>query len=149
MLDEADRLLHEDFEKELDAILQVLPKERQTFLFSATMTSKVAVRVLGLTVGAGAEAAACVACQPSQDRSGQEVEMALACELTARRYSTVDTLVQQYVFVPHLHKDVYLTYVVNELAGSSVIIFTCTCANTQKVCGGGVRGFYALRLPSC
>jgi ATP-dependent RNA helicase DDX47/RRP3 len=41
VLDEADRLLHEDFEKELDQILAVLPTDRQTFLFSATMTSKV------------------------------------------------------------------------------------------------------------
>ena len=41
VMDEADRLLHEDFEKEMNQILAVLPRERQTFLFSATMTSKV------------------------------------------------------------------------------------------------------------
>lgn len=41
MLDEADKLLDMDFEQELNQILSVIPKERQTMLFSATMTSKV------------------------------------------------------------------------------------------------------------
>jgi ATP-dependent RNA helicase DDX47/RRP3 len=41
VLDEADRLLNLDFEEEINTILSVLPKERNTFLFSATMTSKV------------------------------------------------------------------------------------------------------------
>lgn len=41
VLDEADRLLNEDFEKSLDDILKVIPRERRTYLFSATMTKKV------------------------------------------------------------------------------------------------------------
>ncbi|WCJ28414.1 ATP-dependent rRNA helicase RRP3 [Euphorbia peplus] len=41
VLDEADRLLNEDFEKTLDEILKVIPRERRTYLFSATMTKKV------------------------------------------------------------------------------------------------------------
>ena len=41
VLDEADRLLNMDFEQEIDQILKVIPKERRTQLFSATMTSKV------------------------------------------------------------------------------------------------------------
>lgn len=39
ILDEADKLLNMDFEKELDIILGAAPKERSTYLFSATMTS--------------------------------------------------------------------------------------------------------------
>ena len=42
VLDEADRLLNMDFEQEIDEILKVIPKERRTYLFSATMTTKVA-----------------------------------------------------------------------------------------------------------
>jgi len=42
IMDEADRMLNMDFEKEVDQILRVIPKQRNTFLFSATMTSKVA-----------------------------------------------------------------------------------------------------------
>lgn len=41
VLDEADRLLNEEFEKSLDQILDVIPRERRTYLFSATMTKKV------------------------------------------------------------------------------------------------------------
>jgi len=41
VLDEADVLLNMEFEKSLDDILKIIPKERRTFLFSATMTDKV------------------------------------------------------------------------------------------------------------
>lgn len=42
VFDEADRLLSMDFEKQINLILSQLPKQRNTFLFSATMTKKVA-----------------------------------------------------------------------------------------------------------
>lgn len=38
VLDEADRLLEPSFEEDLRTILQILPAQRQTLLFSATMT---------------------------------------------------------------------------------------------------------------
>lgn len=41
VLDEADRLLNMDFEEAITKVLKVVPKERTTFLFSATMTTKV------------------------------------------------------------------------------------------------------------
>lgn len=41
VIDEADALLRQGFEEELTNILKVLPKERQTILFSATQTQKV------------------------------------------------------------------------------------------------------------
>jgi ATP-dependent RNA helicase DDX47/RRP3 len=41
VLDEADKLLNVEFEKALDDILKEIPKDRRTFLFSATMTKKV------------------------------------------------------------------------------------------------------------
>lgn len=41
VLDEADRMLEEGFESQLDEILTTIPKSRQTMLFSATMTSSV------------------------------------------------------------------------------------------------------------
>ena len=37
VMDEADRLLSMDFGKELEVILKVIPKERRTMLFSATV----------------------------------------------------------------------------------------------------------------
>ncbi|KAF2860173.1 DEAD-domain-containing protein [Piedraia hortae CBS 480.64] len=41
VLDEADRMLDQGFEDQLNEILKTIPRSRQTMLFSATMTSKV------------------------------------------------------------------------------------------------------------
>ena len=38
VLDEADRLLDPSFEEDLEIIFDVLPQQRQTLLFSATLT---------------------------------------------------------------------------------------------------------------
>jgi len=108
VLDEADKLLNMDFEKELDIILGAAPKERNTFLFSATMTSK--VKKL----------------QRASLTNPVKVEV-------SSKYATVKQLIQQYVFVPAKHKDCYLAYVCNELAGNSAIIFAATCATAQRL----------------
>ncbi|CAA0831516.1 DEAD-box ATP-dependent RNA helicase 51 [Striga hermonthica] len=41
VLDEADRILEENFEKEINQIISILPKQRQTAFFSATQTRKI------------------------------------------------------------------------------------------------------------
>ncbi|KAI4335828.1 hypothetical protein L6164_014437 [Bauhinia variegata] len=41
MIDEADRILEANFEEEMKQIIKILPKNRQTALFSATQTKKV------------------------------------------------------------------------------------------------------------
>ena len=41
VIDEADRILEQGFEDEMREILKLLPKQRQTMLFSATQTSKI------------------------------------------------------------------------------------------------------------
>ncbi|GLC33048.1 ATP-dependent RNA helicase [Pleodorina starrii] len=41
VIDEADRILEIGFEEEMRQIIKILPKERQTMLFSATQTTKV------------------------------------------------------------------------------------------------------------
>lgn len=41
-IDEADRILEANFEEEMKQIIKILPKERQTALFSATQSKKVA-----------------------------------------------------------------------------------------------------------
>ena len=40
-MDEADKLLGDDFAGQIDKIVEALPNNRSTFLFSATMTNKV------------------------------------------------------------------------------------------------------------
>ena len=41
VVDEADRILEIGFEEEMRQIVKLLPRERQTMLFSATQTTKV------------------------------------------------------------------------------------------------------------
>ncbi|CAG9863551.1 unnamed protein product [Phyllotreta striolata] len=107
VMDEADRILNMDFEVEVDKILKVIPRERRTYLFSATMTKK--VKKLQR---------ACL-----QDPVKVEV---------SSKYQTVDKLQQYYVFIPVKFKDVYLVHILNELAGNSFMIFCSTCNNTIR-----------------
>lgn len=46
VMDEADRILNMDFEEEVNKIVGVAPVDRTTYLFSATMSSKVKVYFL-------------------------------------------------------------------------------------------------------
>ncbi|KAG0239423.1 ribosomal RNA processing protein [Actinomortierella wolfii] len=108
VMDEADRLLDMDFGPIIDQILKVIPKERNTFLFSATMTTKVAKL------------------QRASLNNPVKVEV-------ATKYSTVSTLLQYYIFFPLKHKDLYLVYLLNELAGNSTIVFSRTCNDTQRL----------------
>ncbi|KAH9298945.1 hypothetical protein KI387_030627, partial [Taxus chinensis] len=108
VLDEADRLLNMDFEQEIDEILKVIPRERKTYLFSATMTNKVAKLQR-----------ACL-------KNPVKVEV-------SSKYSTVDSLKQQYLFIPAKYKDCYLVYLLNEMSGSTTMVFTRTCESTRRL----------------
>ena len=109
VMDEADRLLDLDFGAIIDKILRVLPRERRTYLFSATMTSKVeSLQRASLS-------------NPSR------------VSISTNKYQTVSTLLQSYIFKPYKDKDLYLVHVVNEHAGQSVIIFTRTVNETQRL----------------
>jgi len=99
VLDEADVLLNMEFEKSLYDILKIIPKERRTFLFSATMTDK--VKKLQR---------ACL---------GNPVKLKVSS-----KYSTVDTLREEFYLVPADDKDCCLVYILNKVPGSMVMIFT-------------------------
>lgn len=60
VIDEADRILEVGFEEEMRKIIKLLPRERQTALFSATQTTK--VRGLGFGFGWSGDAWSC--CRP-------------------------------------------------------------------------------------
>jgi len=108
VLDEADRMLSLDFEQELNELLQVIPENRKTLLFSATMTSKVQKLQR-----------ACL-----KDPVKAEV---------STKFQTPKKLLQSYLFIPAKYKDCYLTYLVNEYAGQSMLIFGATCNNVQRL----------------
>ncbi|XP_012261933.2 probable ATP-dependent RNA helicase DDX47 [Athalia rosae] len=107
VMDEADRILNMDFEVEVDKILRVIPRERRTLLFSATMTKKVQKL------------------QRASLKNPVKVEV-------STKYQTVEKLQQYYIFIPVKFKDVYLVHILNELAGNSFMIFCGTCNNTIR-----------------
>lgn len=53
ILDEADEMLNMGFREDIDVILEDLPKERQTLLFSATLSRK-SKRLQALSAESGA-----------------------------------------------------------------------------------------------
>lgn len=109
VMDEADRLLDMDFGPILDKILKVLPRERRTYLFSATMSSKV------------------------ESLQRASLSNPLRVSVSSNKYQTVSTLLQSYLFFPHKYKDIYLVYLLNEFAGQSAIVFTRTVHETQRL----------------
>jgi ATP-dependent RNA helicase DDX47/RRP3 len=125
VLDEADRMLSMDFEQELHTILDSISAtttaaattsltntpQRQTMLFSATMTSQV-------------QKLQRVSLRPGQNTKRIEV---------STKFQTPTTLLQYYLFIPAKYKDCYLTYIINEHVGKSMIIFGATCSNVQRI----------------
>ncbi|ANB15661.1 RNA-dependent ATPase RRP3 [Sugiyamaella lignohabitans] len=101
VLDEADRLLDMDFKEPITKILNVIPKERRTFLFSATPSKEVE--------------------QLQRASLSNPVRVSVS-----NRITTVETLLEYYVFLPLKHKDATLVYLLNEFAGKSVIVFVNT-----------------------
>jgi ATP-dependent RNA helicase DDX47/RRP3 len=110
VLDEADRLLDLDFGPVLDKILKVLPRDgRHTYLFSATMSSKV----------------------ESLQRAA--LQNPVRVSISSSSHQVVSTLLQRYFFLPHKHKDLYLIHLLNENIGHPTIIFTRTVNETQRI----------------
>jgi len=107
VLDEADRMLSMDFEEEINKILGVLPKERRTLLFSATMTSKVAKL------------------QKASLSDPVKVEV-------SHKFQTPKQLLQQYLFLPAKWKDCYLVYLLDHFKEQTAILFVATCNNALR-----------------
>jgi ATP-dependent RNA helicase DDX47/RRP3 len=109
VLDEADKLLNMDFEKEINLIVSACPAERKTFLFSATMTNKV----------------------QKLQRACLKKD-AVKIQVSAK-YQTVDTLIQEFLFIPAAHKDTYVYFILTQFMGNSTIVFTETTAAASRV----------------
>ncbi|KOS22386.1 ATP-dependent rRNA helicase RRP3 [Escovopsis weberi] len=109
VMDEADRLLDMDFGPSIDKILKFVPRERRTYLFSATMSSKV------------------------ESLQRASLRDPIRVSVSSNKYQTVSTLLQHYILVPHVKKDTYLIFLVNEFAGKSTIIFARTVFETQRI----------------
>ena len=112
VMDEADRLLDLDFGPILDKILKQLPHSstgRHTYLFSATMSSKV------------------------ESLQRASLSNPVRVSVSTDKYQTVSTLHQNYLFIAHMHKDLYLIHLLTELSGQTGIIFTRTVHEAQRI----------------
>jgi len=110
VLDEADKLLSMNFEEALDKIIGYLPKNRTTFLFSATMTNKVSKLQRACLINP------------------------VKVEVSRSKHQTVNTLVQKYIFFPQKYKESYLVHLINENIRKSTIVFTMTCKTAMRIC---------------
>ncbi|KAJ3820718.1 P-loop containing nucleoside triphosphate hydrolase protein [Lentinula raphanica] len=108
ILDEADRLLDSDFGVSIDEILKNIPTERTTYLFSATLTDKVAKL------------------QRANLRNPVKVQV-------STKYQTVSSLLQYYLLCPLVKKEVTLISILNSINQNSVIIFVSTKEYCQKL----------------
>jgi ATP-dependent RNA helicase DDX49/DBP8 len=114
VMDEADRLLEPCFSDDITCILQSLPHadQRQTLLFSATMTSDM-TRIQSMAIMT----------QTPFIYQGSEP------------YETLDhPLEQSYLLIPNQTKETYLYYLIKELwKDSSVIIFVAKCKTCERL----------------
>lgn len=108
VLDEADKLLNLDFEKQINEILEQLPKERIAYLYSATLTSKV--------------------------EKLQRVSLQNPTRIEVNsKYRTVSKLEDSYIFIPSKWKDCYLIYLLTRFKDDRVIIFGKTCLGVERL----------------
>ncbi len=119
VLDEADRMLDMGFIRDVQKIVQRLPKERQTLLFSATMPDAVTSLAKGLL-------------KPQHER----------IEVTPPS-TTVERIAQKVMFVARENKRLLLAELLKDTSISRAIVFTRTkhCANrvAEQLQKGGVK----------
>ncbi|KAK2146120.1 hypothetical protein LSH36_631g02044 [Paralvinella palmiformis] len=110
VLDEADRLLEDNFGEQLKTIFGVSSKKRQTLLFSATMTDTL------------------------RDLDVISVNKPFFFEENSR-IPTVESLDQRYVLMPADVKDAFMLHIINKYQEdhdkSLIMIFTNTCKYCQ------------------
>jgi ATP-dependent RNA helicase DDX47/RRP3 len=109
VMDEADRLLDLDFGPILTKILNVLPRERNTFLFSATMNTKL------------------------DDLTRAALHNPARVSISTSSYQTVKNLKQSYIFIPQKYKDIYLVSLLHEFNGQTCILFCRTIHEVQRL----------------
>ncbi|KAG6890263.1 hypothetical protein C0992_002529 [Termitomyces sp. T32_za158] len=119
VLDEADRLLTETFSDELAHLFQVLPRERQTCLFTATLTRSIET-LANTSPKSGKE-------KPFIHRMSETVE-------------TVDTLEQNYLLVPSHVREVYLYHLLCNPPE--------TIVHMRRAAGGSEKGSQKGRVKS-
>ncbi|KAL0228377.1 hypothetical protein RCL1_004520 [Eukaryota sp. TZLM3-RCL] len=117
VLDEADRLVDEQFSKELSVILEALPSSRQTFYFTATLTPTLAQVKEAVT------------------------DLFFWSESDNNIVVLPPSLSHDYVFIPEITKDCWTLYLLQNIEHRTSIVFCSACevaeilSNTLKKLG--------------
>jgi len=109
VMDEADRILEQGFEDDLRAIIKILPKQRQTMLFSATQTKK--IEDLART---------------AIDKSAVYVEVPSDTSL-----ATAEGLEQGYVTVPSDQRFLLLFTFLKKNKNKKIMVFFSSCNSVK------------------
>ncbi len=161
VLDEADRLFEPQFAPPLRTILGAIPPpgQRQTLLFSATITAPMldahlaSVPPHSTEAGARAGARAKAGHNDNDDDDNGGDDMGWLPQLmvdpvfiqpestAAEAAAVVSTLDQRYLFVPQTVKETYLAHLLAPLTpdtddyipGRSAIVFTSTCKGCETI----------------
>lgn len=107
IIDEADAILKIGFEEELKEILKILPKERQTLLFSATLTKKV------------------------QNLISLSMNNPLFVALSDKLEATVSNLEQGYIIVEPDKKFLFLYTFIKKHSNKKIMVFFSSCAEVR------------------
>ena len=115
VLDEADRMFDMGFIRDIRKIVALLPRDRQTMLFSATMPAEI-------------------------ERLAREVLTDPARVAVTPKVVTVDRVEQQVFHVPASAKRALLESLIDDPAMDRVIVFTRTKHGANRLAGQLVRG---------
>lgn len=108
VIDEADAILKDGFEDELKDILRILPQERQTLLYSATLSRKVE-NLVSLSLK-----------DPIYLKIEEKTDV-----------KTVSNLEQGYIIIPAEKKFLFLYTFINNYIDKKIMIFLTTCSEVQ------------------
>lgn len=108
ILDEADRMLDMGFINDVRKVVKVLPKQKQTMLFSATMPKEIA------------------------DLASSLMQSPIRVEVTPVS-STVEKIEQSVYFIPKDQKNTLLIHLLNEQKIQRTLVFTRTKHGADKI----------------
>ncbi|CEF68188.1 Probable ATP-dependent RNA helicase pitchoune [Strongyloides ratti] len=112
IIDEADRILDIGFEIEMHSIIKMLPRKRQTMLFSATHSSKVDELV-------------------KEALHSNPIKVGLEEQMYWEEHATVEGLEQGYVVAPSEKRFLLLFTFLKKNRNKKVMVFFSSCASVK------------------
>ncbi|KAJ1918411.1 putative RNA helicase [Mycoemilia scoparia] len=129
VMDEADRLLTPPFGPDLSVIMNEIPRERQTLLFTATMTDSI------LALKNKKEDSKNASDESVGGSNSTKPKQSPFVHLCDTSISTVSTLIQNYIFVPSHVKEAYLANLLRDEKhrDKSTLIFVGQCKAAESL----------------